>query len=51
MFHLLKVAFISVVSFLSFLEETISLTDQPLNMLGNLFETIFYIGTNWEILY
>ena len=41
MFHLLKVASISGVSFLLFLEETISLTDQTLNMLGNPWETSF----------
>ena len=42
MFHLLKVASISEVSFLLFLEETISLTDQTLNMLGNPWETSFW---------
>ena len=52
-FYLLKVASFSRVSFLLFLKETISLTDQPLNMLGDpwktSFEPIFFIGTNCEI--
>ena len=40
-FYLLKVASISGVSFLLFLKETISLTDQPLNMLGDPWKTSF----------
>ena len=54
MFHLLKVTSIPGMSFFLFLEKTVSLANQPLNLLGNpgqtSFETNFLNGkTNWEI--